>query len=853
MKKWRKYCIFTAALFCFLLGSIRTITIVNAESPAKIRVGFYEMDGFQVYDDLRNPVGYNVDYLNRVSAYTGWTYEYVKINDFIQGMDMLKTHQIDLLAPAQMTSERLENYDFSTYSFGTEYTVLLTQEGNEAYTYEDYESFQGMRVGAVKDYLMTDCFNDYMEQNGFRVQLEYYDSPQEALKALDQGLVDGMVANMMMAGDSHKVLARFSSAPYYYMTWKGNHNLLEPLDMAMGNLKNTYPGLENELTQTYFPVYNEQYFSGEEEEYIASLGVLKVTYAQGRLPISFTNEETGELDGVSRAIFDRIQEISGLKFEYEALPLGTVDYDYLREHGFNLITGVEYNSVNMNASGIHISNPYLSTKKVMVGQNSIVFDKTSRLTVAISTGSKTIKDVLTAEYPNFQIIDYETIGECFDAVKRGKADLLIQNQYVAEYWLTRPKYENLAVIPAEGLDDNLCFSTVQYEEGGMGDDVRYNEELITIINKALSQISQDELNNIIIKETMENKYSYTFADVWYRYKYAGTIAAIAIISGACVGIYIIGLKKRAILIHQEEENKILLEQKRYQLIMDKSEEMIYEISLRGEASIASDRIREKFGWAIPERVEHPNVDKLTAIWHVYPDDKDMLRESLIRLIDENQSCEAIIRMQQADGNYIWCKVTCFPLLDQYNTLVSIVGKIVDVDSEVREKEKLEIESRTDGLTGLLNKKTFTEEAAEYLDEHSAEATGIIFVDLDYFKIVNDTLGHTTGDLAIQDAARKLKEIFLDVGLVARFGGDEFCIFVKNISHNTLRDKLRCAVERLQESYLDGAAEVKITASIGAVYCMAEKADYQTLLDIADHAVYEAKEKGRNQFVQKEKK
>ncbi len=130
---------------------------------------------------------------------------------------------------------------------------------------------------------------------------------------------------------------------------------------------------------------------------------------------------------------------------------------------------------------------------------------------------------------------------------------------------------------------------------------------------------------------------------------------------------------------------------------------------------------------------------------------------------------------------------------------------------------------------------------------------MIFVDLDHFKDVNDTLGHAMGDYAIQKAARKLQVIFANYDLVSRFGGDEYCIFVKDIPKETFQEKLARTVSKLEEVFSDENAQVRVTASVGAIYCRREKITYDEMFQLADEAVYEAKRRGRNCYVLKEEK
>ena len=591
-----------------------------------------------------------------------------------------------------------------------------------------------------------------------------------------------------------------------------------------------------------------EHFTDEELAYISNLGTLKVAYIADDIPVSYEDKKTGEFTGISRAIFDKIAEVSGLSFEYVALPSGSIEYDNLQEEGFDLITGVKYNEVNIHSNGMLLSNPYLSDRRVMVCREGLEFDKTANHTVAVATGSVTFASVVHEEYPNFELVTYDTVCESFEAVYKGEQDLLLANRYVAEYWIAKPKYNDLTVIPVEVMDESLCFSAVVDFDGDGGVSQADGEMIINIINKSLEIISEDELDNIIVKVTMESQYSYTFFDFIYVARYTIAISVFLIIIVIIVLANMSRLKKKSEEARRKEEKTLILQQKRYKMIIDNSDELIYEISVNGETCIASEKIKEKFGWEIPARVDNLSIKTLSDILHVHPDDEEQFYSSTEGLVANKETKELVIRLGKTDRKYIWCKVIYLPIIDDDNVMVSIVGKIVDVDTEVREKLRLEHKSRTDSLTGLLNKRTFEDEVREYIQKNTSMDTAYIFIDMDFFKNINDILGHITGDRVILDTAAKLQVIFANCDLVARFGGDEFCVFVKDIPPETLADKLKFAIEKLSDVYANNGAKVSLTASIGAAYCSSKNVSYEELLDCADKAVYTAKENGRNQFV-----
>lgn len=165
---------------------------------------------------------------------------------------------------------------------------------------------------------------------------------------------------------------------------------------------------------------------------------------------------------------------------------------------------------------------------------------------------------------------------------------------------------------------------------------------------------------------------------------------------------------------------------------------------------------------------------------------------------------------------------------------------------------LEKDSKTDGLTGLLNKTAFLEEMQMILQAQSGESIALLFFDLDHFKEINDSFGHMIGDDALKVAAAKLRKTFRKADLVGRFGGDEFCVLLKDISTEALYPRLEEILEEMRLEYTDGKKYVTMSVSVGVAYLVeGKKAEYEPFLELADEAVYEAKHRGRCGYVLKE--
>lgn len=842
-KRMKKLLIFILIFAAWISGSE---TYMANPEEVTVKVGIYEMEGFHSYDEYDQLDGYCIDYLNVVSGITGWKYEYVEVSDFSEGCEKLENHEIDLLSPAMMTDARKAKYSYSELDFGTEYTVLVAKADRNELYYEDYAAFDGMKVAVLHDYPLTEYFINYMNTQGFESELVYFNHIDESKEALENGQVDAMVTSIMDVGAEHKLLARFSPQPFYFLTYKGNTKLLSELNSAMNQIQNTYPTLLDELLVNYYPIYELQFYTREEIEYVQQGKTLKVAYVADRKPLSFT-ETDGEFDGISREIFDTVAELSGLKFEYVELPAGSITYDFLREQEIDLITGVEYNSTNMNSKGILMSRPYISARKVMVSRPEFVYQDGGNYKLGVISGSQTLQTVLNKKYPNLDIIDYETLDECFHALYVGEVDMLIQNQYVVEAVLAKPVYSTFSVVSVEGLEDELCFSTVVSlgAEGGM--DETESTLLIGILNKAITQMTDTQIDNIVMQETLENQYDIEIVDFLYNYRFTITAVFFAVVVLQVLIIFYFREKHKREKILEEEAKRSALQQMRYQKIVECSDDLIYEISMDGKSSIGSEKIKEKFGWEIAKDVQELDFKKAMDILHVHPDDEPIFRQS--QLANGNGGFDDLtVRICKADGSYIWCRVSRTILLDDNNNVVSILGKIVDIDEEVKEKKTLEHRSRTDSLTGLLNKNTFEKEVRDYVEKNSTDNACFIFIDMDHFKDINDRFGHSVGDQVIKETARKIQLLFANFDLVGRFGGDEFCVFVKDIPRETLIDRLKFAVKKMESEYPYDGGVVKLSASIGAAYCKKMEVGYKELLDVADGAAYRAKDNGRNCYI-----
>lgn len=268
----------------------------------------------------------------------------------------------------------------------------------------------------------------------------------------------------------------------------------------------------------------------EEKEYCNQINEITIGCTIDNCPILFKNEKTGQLDGISIDIMNMISEKTGLTFRYQALPSGNITYEDLQKLGVDMVSGVEYNAVNKHSTGITMTEPYMHAEKVFVCKKGVVFQPDSKMVIAIASGSQTIKKVIQEQYPQFQVTFYDSTEDALSALLTGKADAVLQNQYIIERMLSKPVYEDLQVVATASIGDSQCLACIvpinKENKNNLSDDTSL---LLSIINKGIDCLDADEVSFVTIKKTTENAYQFTMWDILYRYRFAITMLLISIV------------------------------------------------------------------------------------------------------------------------------------------------------------------------------------------------------------------------------------------------------------------------------------------------------------------------------------
>ena len=208
------------------------------------------------------------------------------------------------------------------------------------------------------------------------------------------------------------------------------------------------------------------------------------------------------------------------------------------------------------------------------------------------------------------------------------------------------------------------------------------------------------------------------------------------------------------------------------------------------------------------------------------------------------------RIVRPDGAVRWLRVRTFPIRDAAGTVYRVAGVGEDVSERKADQERLLQMAHYDRLTNLPNRTLLFDSLQRTLEHARSERSivAVLFIDLDRFKVVNDTLGHAIGDALLQEAALRLVECVRIRDTVGRLGGDEFALILPALENaeagGAIAEKL---LHALAQPYQLDRHEIVVTASIGITLYPGDAADADTLLRYADAAMYRAKQEGRNAY------
>jgi diguanylate cyclase (GGDEF)-like protein/PAS domain S-box-containing protein len=337
-----------------------------------------------------------------------------------------------------------------------------------------------------------------------------------------------------------------------------------------------------------------------------------------------------------------------------------------------------------------------------------------------------------------------------------------------------------------------------------------------------------------------------------------SISAIHDELGVCVGTVVafrdIGRRRAAELALQAREETLLAntdalfaERERAQVTLNAIGDAVVSADFSGRVIFANIVAEQMSGW-MQSDASGRAIDDVFVLTDASTGNR--IPCPTMRAIIENRivAIEAQTILSRRDGSVIAIEGSASPIHDKHGGVVGAVMVVHDVTAARDLSAKLERLALHDSLTDLPNRSLFTDRLDRALARASRTGNSVVllFIDLDQFKSINDTLGHALGDRLLQSVADRLRKCMRQADTVSRFGGDEFLVLLPDVPPT--QDVAICVAKvfhSLQPVHEIGDHELHVTASIGVSTYPRDAADGNGLLKCADTAMYKAKSHGGN--------
>jgi len=296
------------------------------------------------------------------------------------------------------------------------------------------------------------------------------------------------------------------------------------------------------------------------------------------------------------------------------------------------------------------------------------------------------------------------------------------------------------------------------------------------------------------------------------------------------------------------EEALLESEERYALAVRGANDGLWDWNFENDRVFYSPRWKSMLGFSVDDVGDSPRewLDR------IHPDDRPPFRRHLdAHLTGSTEQLEFEQRMRNFDGEYIWVLARGVAVRDENGKPYRMAGSQTDITARKRAEHQLQHDALHDSLTGLANRVLFVDRLACALADLQRQASphfAVLFFDLDRFKNVNDSLGHSMGDKLLVGIARRLEHFLRPGDTVARLGGDEFAVLIHRVDDASgaihVADRIQ---DVLSMNFSIDGHDVMVTASIGIAHSSTGYSSPEEILRDSDIAMYRAKAEGKARY------
>ena len=287
-------------------------------------------------------------------------------------------------------------------------------------------------------------------------------------------------------------------------------------------------------------------------------------------------------------------------------------------------------------------------------------------------------------------------------------------------------------------------------------------------------------------------------------------------------------------------------EERYKLALECANDSIWEWDLNSGNFFASDKLYDITGYMADKDIDIVKFLKEK----VHPEDLDRALEDIENHINNlTEVYNSEFRFKKSNDDYAWLLARGMALRDSKSKAIKLAGSLTDISYRKFSEEKIKFMAYYDSLTKLPNRTFFINKLNEQLEitDRKKSEGAVLFIDLDNFKIINDTMGHDYGDKLLVHLANKIQNWIDEDDTICRLGGDEFILLHPNADESEVKSYAKDFLKLFHKPCKIDGKQIYVTVSIGVALYPKDGRDNNTIFKNADTAMYKAKELGKNRF------
>ena len=513
METEKKQTVHTNVKWKILAATAVFLTLILAfpgycqEKKRIIRVGVFSMEGYHMTDADGVRSGYGYDFLQKLSRYGNVVYEYKTANAENGGvLKMLKNGEVDLVTSAVKRGQWEEDFVFSDQPVGTCGTMLTIKAGNEQIIPQDYSTYDGMRVGMIRQNIRNENFKKFAEMKGFSYESVYYPDAAALYDGLQSGEVDAAVTTSLRAVKNEWMLDIFSREPFYVMVRKEDTKLLQWVDQAIAAMDQDEPGWRTLLSSQYYEdqLHGSLHLSQNEKKYLDQLekngSVFTVAVNPDRFPYSYY--EDGQMKGILPELFADIAERVGIRYQILISRTREEYKTLLDEKRPDLCIDCHDSFSRAEDLGYKLTDSYVSA-----GMSWLEFkdSKGEKEKIAV-IGNSVFPESLPETLGKDCLVYCDSFAECLKAMETGRADA----SYAYTYQVEKTVFDDIK-------DKYKTSFTSHYQYFNIGISEDLDSILVRILNKGIKSMDSDFVDQVISRNTDYGTPPFSIARVAYQY------------------------------------------------------------------------------------------------------------------------------------------------------------------------------------------------------------------------------------------------------------------------------------------------------------------------------------------------